>query len=296
MTLSTSPAASLSTRAMLTDLTIRSWSGRKHDKVISQEVATTHGAAADAGRYNKRLIARAALDELAKIAREAFAYNYDVTLPWLGSGTRIFPSVLYFDYVQKMRAYERAFDAAADRFAAAYPQVIADAQRDLNSLFKADDYPPPHKIRRHFAFQITILPLPDQTDFRVDLGDAEIATLQENFARTQNAIIETAIGEVVERIRAVVARMAERLRAYKVTDAGTEGVFRDSLVTNVRDLVAILPALNITEDAKLTDLITRVRDSLCLHDADVLRENEGVRIETADAADEILAHVSAFFA
>jgi len=296
MTATMTAPAGISTRAMLADLTISSWSGRKYDRKVSDDVATQHNATSDAGRYNKRLIARKAQEDLERIARTAFRYHYFVTLPWLDSGVRVFPSALYFDYVTKMNASERAFNEAADRFAAAYPQMITDAQRDLNGLFNASDYPAPSAIRSKFAFRIAMLPLPDATDFRVDLGDEQVKKLQEQFVQTRDALFNRAIGEVVGRIQEVVGRMAERLRAYKVTDDKTEGVFRDTLVTNIRDLVAVLPALNVTEDDRLDDLIDRVRTSLCAHDADVLRENTTVRIETADAADEILAHVNAFFA
>ncbi len=50
---------SLSSRAMLCSLSIRMWSARKHDAEASEEIATRHGAQADAGRYHKILISSA---------------------------------------------------------------------------------------------------------------------------------------------------------------------------------------------------------------------------------------------
>ena len=57
---------SLSSRAMLCSLSISMWSARKHDPDASQEIAQRHGAQADAGRYHKVLLPKAALAEIQK--------------------------------------------------------------------------------------------------------------------------------------------------------------------------------------------------------------------------------------
>jgi hypothetical protein len=90
--------------------------------------------------------------------------------------------------------------------------------------------------------------------------------------------------------------MADRLRKYVVTENGVQNAFRDSLVGNVRELVDLLPALNITGDPVLTDITKRMRESLTVYDGDTLRASAAARIETAKAADDILATVSAFMA
>jgi hypothetical protein len=45
--------ATLSSRAMLCAVSISMWSAQKHDREASEEIATRHGAQADAGRYHK---------------------------------------------------------------------------------------------------------------------------------------------------------------------------------------------------------------------------------------------------
>jgi hypothetical protein len=62
---------SLSSRAMLCSLSISMWSARKHDPDASQEIAQRHGAQADADRYHKVLLPKAALAEVHKIVSEA---------------------------------------------------------------------------------------------------------------------------------------------------------------------------------------------------------------------------------
>ena len=46
--------------AMLVSLRINAWSGRLYDRQASNHVAAHHEASASAGRYNKRLLPKAA--------------------------------------------------------------------------------------------------------------------------------------------------------------------------------------------------------------------------------------------
>lgn len=72
----------LTSKGMLINLSISQWAGRKHDKSVSQEVASNHGTTADAGRYNKNVIAKKALEAIKKASNKARTFHYDNTLPW----------------------------------------------------------------------------------------------------------------------------------------------------------------------------------------------------------------------
>jgi len=77
---------SLSSRAMLCTLSISTWSARKHDREASEEIATRHGAQADAGRYHKVLLPKEAFAEINKIVGDARREHYFMTLPWDDNG------------------------------------------------------------------------------------------------------------------------------------------------------------------------------------------------------------------
>ena len=79
-------------RAMLVELTIRQWTARKHDRKVSREVDQGHGAQ-NAGRFNKQLIAKDALEKIAKKAGAIREFHYAHTLPW-GIFTGLSPPVL----------------------------------------------------------------------------------------------------------------------------------------------------------------------------------------------------------
>src|SRR5258708_20349767 len=98
------PEPSLSSRAMLCSLSISMWSARIHDRAISEEIATLHRASANAGRYNKLLLPKTALEEIQKIAQEARQEHYFMTLPWGDDGYRVLPAAAYMDHAEKLRA------------------------------------------------------------------------------------------------------------------------------------------------------------------------------------------------
>ena len=87
--------------------------------------------------------------------------------------------------------------------------------------------------------------------------------------------------------------MAERLSAYKATEQGIERPFRDSIVTNLVELVDVMPRLNVTGDPELNRLADQVRSSLLVDPAE-LRKSESVRTETAMKAARIAQQMSAY--
>src|ERR1017187_4195336 len=80
-------------RAMLAAVHISIWTAVKHDRKISRDVASQHGAHQGAGRYNKQLLRGAdKLDELRTLAGQVRQYFYQITLPWSDEGFRLLPS------------------------------------------------------------------------------------------------------------------------------------------------------------------------------------------------------------
>lgn len=287
----------LSTKAMLSGLTITQWTARKLDKRVTSETNHAHGAAADAGRYNKALLAKEALAKLQSIASAARTEHYAKTLPWLDNGARILPAALYQDYSESMRKSREAFEAAVSEFIADYPAFVSDARLRLNGMFNAADYPAAHEIERKFSFGIALYPVPDSADFRVDVSDSQAAAIKLEIEERANEALLVAMRDAWQRIADCVGHMATKLAEYKPATGNDKaaGIFRDSLVENVRELVGILPALNLTNDPKLAAISGRMVE-LVKHDAETLRESDTLRRDVQEAAAAILADVSEFMA
>ncbi len=286
----------LASRAMLCGLTIRQWSARRLDKKVTDEINTSHGAAADAGRYNKALVAKDALAGIVTAANAARSLHYARTLPWLDEGARILPAAGFEAYSNAMRDLRHAFEAAVAAFVAAYPSYVDDARVRLNGMFDPADYPEASEIADPFAFGVRILPVPDAADFRVDLADAQADEIRAAIESAARDALANATRDAWSRVAEVTGRMVERLNAFKPggPNGRAENVFRDSLVENVRELASILPGLNLTNDPALARIAERMESDLCQHDAADLRESDVLRRDTAKAAADILAEVSDF--
>lgn len=277
----------LSSRAMLVQLSIGQWTARKLDRKVSAEVALQHDAKRSAGNYNKVLLARGNLAAIAQVASQARADHADASLPWMQDGSRILPVDAYGRYTEVMRKHRVAFEREVKEFIAAYPEFVEQARDDLGALFNAADYPSARDVARRFHWSVTVLPMPDAADFRVDMDAATVAMLQADVAASVQDAVSRAMGDASERLHRVVRAMADKLAAYK-PDLGKQGnPFRDSLVENVREVCDVLPLLNLTGDARLAAAIEQVRDTLAVHDAQALREDETLRRDVAAKADAI---------
>jgi len=286
----------LSSRAMLVNVSIRQWTARKLDKRVTADVNASHGAGADAGRYNKSLIARDALAEIKTIVSAARADHVKLTLPWLQDGTRILPSAGFQTYSDTMRTHRESFEQAVSEFVAAYPQYVDEARAYLNGMFDESEYPSPDEIAGRFGWSLRVFPMPDAADFRVDLADDTVDAMRQEIADTMSDAVADAMSDAFDRLHKAVRHMADKLREFtpKQGDSRASGVFRDSLVENVRELVAILPGLNLTGDARLSEAIAKTEAKLTTYDAKELRENDAARDEVAQAADAIADDLAAF--
>ena len=284
--------SNLTEKAMLVRQAINVWSGRKFDKKVTQEVLDKHNAQTDAGRWNKSLVAKAALADVNRVTNQARTHHYDHTLSWEDWGARILPAAAYFDYMDEQRNFKTKFDAAADEFERNYVQYVNDAKVALNSMFDPDDYPDLYQIRSRFAFETIVSPLPDSDDFRVNLNASEVQRIQADIeSRTRN-ILHDATDECWKRLYKSVEHMTERL-----SDADNR--FHDTLVGNLRDLVDLLPKLNIADDPELERMRQDVAAKLCRNDPSALRPNskdfdKAAREKQSNDAEQILDAMSGY--
>ena len=289
----------LSRKAVLVSVNISQWTARKLDREVTDEVNASHGAQKDAGRYNKLLLEKEALATLTGMVSAARDLHYKMTQPWSDKGPRILPNVLFAKFSDEFRTLKREFAIAADHFAKMYPTYIEARKASLNGLFKEADYPAASEIRSKFNLDLTILPFPDADDFRSELDEDTVAEIKASLKAGEARVLDGAMQNTAERIVEAVGHMANKLAGYKpaVGKGGkAEGIFRDTLVENIRELAELLPAFNLTNDPRLTAITERIQRELCAEDADYLRENDQVRATVKKSADEIVEAVSGLFA
>lgn len=286
-------AVTLQDRAMLASLKISAWSARKHDKRITKDVADRENASADVGRYNKRLLPKEALKFIQAKASEARLEHYKMTLPWSNDGARILSADGYLKYHQRIRELRSDFNKAADDFADQYAKFVDDAKKVMGTLYNPEDYPSEKDIRKKFSMELRILPFPMATDFRANLPLDELALVKKSIEEDVKQAMESAQRDVYERARAVLQHMVDKLTSYQLeaSDDKPKSIFRNSLITNIRDLAEIMPSLNVLDDKNIDDLASSL-ESLSDLSPDELRHSKRERNAAIEEANAILSRVS----
>lgn len=270
-------------RAMLVELTIRQWTARKHDKRVSSEVDRGHGAQ-NAGRYNKQLIAKAALEAINREATAIRSFHYGYTLPWGNNGQRLLPAVRFMEYRATLQQRRDKFNRLVDDFIAEYPALVQDARTRLGTLYDPTEYPAAAEVRKSFGVEFDIFPVPTAGDFRVEVANEERGEITAQIEEATRERQAQATKACYVRVRDVLQRMKQQCVPGKTR-------ITDSLATDVRDLAGMLDDLNIAGDPELTRLAAEIRQDL-LVDAEDLRRHAPTRKAVGDRAAELLDSIS----
>lgn len=276
-------------KLLLVDLSIGIYSGRKFDRQITREVADNHKTTEQAGRYNKNLFPSnpEVFKRVIQVAGEARSKHDALTLPWDDNGCRVLSSKAYVDYNKAMSEIHNRFDSAVCDFIADYDYLVQTSLRILNGMGNLADYPPKSELPNRFNWSLRFLPFPDASDVRVDLPQAELDNIRANVESNTKAQLDKAILDPVKRLYDCVKRMADTL-------GKPDAIFRNTLVSNLEDLRALLPALNVLDNQELVNLFAQT-DCLVAHEPDTLRTNQHTRNDIAAKAEAMKKQLEGYF-
>ena len=280
--------------AMLVDLNISVWTGRKMDKKVSDEIDAAKNTKAKGGNYHKKLLAGTQrLDDLQKLVGTIRTWHYAQTLPWSDGGSRLLPMKNFFDYKATLTDYAAQYDEAVKQFLNEYPTLVSAAAFQLGDLFDSEEYPSVDKLEGKFKFKYVFLPVPEVGDFRIDVSEAGKTELQEQYQKFYEDRLSEAMQDTWERLHDCVKHMSDKLANAEVPRETKEGpnytkLFRDSLITNANELCDLLTRLNVTNDAKLEQARQALESAINGHCAEDLRKSDDLRLQTKAKVDEIL--------
>jgi len=277
----------LSDKAMMVSLSISSWQARMLDRKATKETNKNNGAADDAGRYNKLLVQKESIQKINKIVNSARTFHYENTLPWK-KGVDLLPAENYFDYMSGLRRIKTDFYNEVKEFLKNYDALVAVQAARLGKLFNISDYPSKEEIELKFSFDVEIFPTVDPNDFRVKLSEQEVESIREEIETRQNEYLMSATKDLWKRLYDVIQNLMLKMKEKKP-------VFRNTLVSNVFDLVQLLPKLNVTNDTELAKFANEAFEKLALLNPDTLRANPKQRKQTAKEAEEIIKRMEEFF-
>lgn len=277
---------SISSSAMLVELSISSWSGRKLDKTASKEIVAQKNAAVGIANVNKKLLGDCAeLDAVLKFAANSRNSHYAMTMPWSDTGLRLLPTAQFFEYEKHMSALRNEYERLVGVFLQAYEWEIVQSQVKLGDMFNRDEYPTTDSLRGRFRFNMNYIPLAEAGDFRLDINNEASQVLAEKYQEYYATQLQTAMADVWGRVHDALSKMSERL---DYSDKDTKKVFRDSLVENVIDLLGLLDVCNVTGNTDMTTMRMKLEDTLRGVTPDALREDEYLRLRTKQNVDSII--------
>jgi hypothetical protein len=278
----------LSDRALLVQLNISQWVGRKFDRSVSEKVAIDYRTDVSVGRYNKALLP--ATDALKRIQAKTTSIRADFyknTSPWGIEGTNILSTKNYLGFMAQFRKHSSEWWQLVDSFVSAYPQLVSQAQASLGPMFNVSDYPPAEAIRDKFYIDLAVFPVP-ATDFRVQLGDDIVAGIRQDIEERVQHASRIAMQDLWSKLHDKVQKVQEKL-------VDPAAIFRDSLIENVQEQCDLLKRMNFNDDPDLEAMRVRVEQAIAACHPDNLRLDPDYRQEVADEAAKIMAEMQGYF-
>ena len=285
----------LQDKAMLMRYQEKSYNPYKRDREMSATTAAAYNADADYISVTKRLVPKsdyaAIQSQMSKMRKMRDFY----TRPW-DTGIRVMPTANFFDFSDEFSKANSELESLVAEFDQKWPVIRANVISALGDSYREGDIP--ESVVGRIGINVTYSPIPRAGDFRApeNLDPEDVAKIEaQMLADFQERFKST---DLWQRVHSAVEHISERLHSYEtdpITGKANTRLY-ESVIGNLRDLVSVLPKLNISGDADLDNMHKRLEQELCYYDISVLKDNDIIRQDVASKADQILAEVSAFMA
>ena len=281
---------SITTSAMLSELSIGVYKFKKLDRSVSSEICQQKGAEDGSVEARKYLLSKSdPLEDLKKLEGEIRNFHYKHTIPWSDSGLRLVTMEQYIPYAETMNGYIDKFMNKLNSFKSVYPSLIDAQAMKKGTLFDRSEYPSVLELDKKFHISVSYYPLPASGDFRVDISNEMKKELQDHYSTHFEKKIESAMQDLWDRLHTTLKHLKDRLA---VSDDGTKKVFRDSLLINAREMCELLSKMNITNNHELEMRRKELESTLSGLTVDDLRDNVFIRQDVTSSVDEILKKIS----
>jgi hypothetical protein len=281
---------SISSSSMLVELSISVWTGRKQDKRASEEAASANNAQKGVARVTKDLLFECAeLDALVKFGANVRNMHYNSTLPWSDMGPRLLPTAKFFAYQQMITRLQGEFIRLRDLLLNVYDLEVAQQQAKQGDLYNPDEYPTTEQLRAKFAFRINYIPLPDAGDWRLDIGNEALASLQEQYQAHYAGQLDSAMRDIWTRLYKTLSTLSAQL-SDKTEDGKTPKIFA-SVFDRALEIIDMMETCNITGDTTMQVMQRRLSQTFKGVTLDAVKDDAYLRRETKQAIDAAIKNL-----
>jgi hypothetical protein len=297
--------SALNEKAVLVSLKGTTWKATVPSKKGTEATAETHGTTEEWVNTSVRLVRKAVLEGPQKVLGAARNYLDGKSfgpadgqtiggLPLWDNGRRILPNALNETVSRNLGEYKSRFFDRVDDLRAALPAAIDAARTENPDLFNETDYGSIDDIIERYTFSVEYDLIPDANDIRVDASKEFVDSLRAEVQGRSDRKLKEVTDKATATIISVAGHFAERCEVFDPENKGASP-FRNSTVNKVRDLIGVLPALNISGDARIEKARQDLIGVIGNKSAKEFREDDEVREDAAAKARAVAANISSLF-
>jgi hypothetical protein len=278
--------------AIVVDLTISTYSGRKKDRKTQDEVVAAKGSGSSkAASVYKSLFAECKeLEAITKYGAVVRASHYRLTRPWTDMGSRILPTARLLEYCDVMTAHDTEFGKLVRAFLDKYDTLVSAAAFQLGTLFDRAEYPSRGNLAGKFGITRAEYPLPTGGDWRLDLDAERQQELVEKYQKRFETQLAAAQQENWQKLHAALTTFSVKL-VDKEDENGKVKPQKlyESMIDGAQDLVGLLKDMNFGKDPALEKARQQLENAINGVTIADLRKSEGTRVLTKQKVDAVLS-------
>jgi len=270
--------------------------GKKKHRGATQEVIESKGVT-NRKRVSVQVDLFAAsphLDSAKKMAQALRNHINSQTLPWGDDGRRFVPNSIKVELDNYARKEIAAIDEEMEKHFSSYLDQKKLWESEGGGLAKTGIEFPSEAVGRS-KYSIELVPgiVTSADDIRVGgLSGDQRKRFIEDVRAAESSRIQGTVRNVAERVEDVLTRMVDRMGAYGKDENGkVQGKFHNTIVGNVREIAGLLDHFNITGDPEIENVRRRLVNEICVVTPEQLREDEGLRKDIQNKANDILSRV-----
>lgn len=255
------------------------------DKDLTQELCDRHGSSKKAVKGTKIVICPEAFQPLKKLTGEWKERLRRITAHWDIPGVYLSKPI----NVPKAIALRDEYTPLLNVQKASHLLERLDEWKELTKeqlkgAYKEEQFPTRDALIRDVTWTMGVMPLPESEAIRrvKDIDDVLMEELTKSHSARVQAGIREGMASAYSKLMKPLQNMVNNLSKDKVK-------IYETLVQNVRDVVAEIPGLNLTEDHELNTFATEASALLSNIDADALRDSPVLREDTVRKANDLLA-------
>ena len=284
---------SLATSAVIVDLRMHLYTGRKTDDAMADKVSSDEGAKQRVMSISHDLFAgNTHLKDIHRYRQRIYNWLQEQTYDWAGN-LRLLPTYKLPEFLTDAEEHKKQFSNCVEAFVGQLETIIANAAFARGPLFKREDYPTADELRGKFHIGFSIMEVP-QGDFRVQVAQDLADDLRANFEQQAKDYIHGIADSQADKLRKLMTSISYCCELETVTDAeGSVKIKRrrlyDSTIQQAIDLCDDIAKFNIGEYQTLEDVRVELASLLKSINVSALRESEALREKVKGELDSILS-------